>query len=342
MTNTKVSTLEILDEVNIRFHGLDPHTRRKLVQSLEYMIPGMQFSMAYKLGRFNGKKSLADIGGRSYVNMLSTLIPIVQDAGYSIVVDDKRPKLAFDFKTIDENTFSHIMWPSGHPLAGKPIVFRDHQVKAINAYLDTNNGVKLLPTGSGKTLITSGLALAVESYGKTLTIVPSRDLGTQTSVDFINVGLNPGLLMGEKDEVKFAQMNHHHVIATYQTLESVRKRYPDELAGFLIDVKAVIVDECFAPHTNILTPSGYKEIKDLSPGDKVINFSEKTKEFKEDEIVKIHVNLPKSDDVSMYSLRFDNGEIIEVTGNHEFLTSNRGWVRADELHYKDDIVDNKE
>ena len=40
----------------------------------------------------------------------------------------------------------------------------------------------------------------------------------------------------------------------------------------------------------------------------------------------------------MYRLQFDNGSIIEVTGNHKFLTKNRGWIRADMLDESDEII----
>ena len=39
----------------------------------------------------------------------------------------------------------------------------------------------------------------------------------------------------------------------------------------------------------------------------------------------------------MHRMEFDNDSIIEVTGNHKFLTK-FGWVRADELTENHEII----
>jgi intein/homing endonuclease len=56
-----------------------------------------------------------------------------------------------------------------------------------------------------------------------------------------------------------------------------------------------------------------------------------------DTVVKQHINLTNSSIEKMYKLEFDNGSIIEVTGNHKFLT-NQGWVRVDELTKNHEIL----
>ena len=76
----------------------------------------------------------------------------------------------------------------------------------------------------------------------------------------------------------------------------------------------------------------------MSPGDKIINFCEKTKQYKEDTVVKVHKNLTNSQSEKMFELTFDNNQTIMVTANHKFLT-NKGWVRADELSNDIEIID---
>jgi intein/homing endonuclease len=98
-----------------------------------------------------------------------------------------------------------------------------------------------------------------------------------------------------------------------------------------------MVDECFTADSKVLTPSGYVAIKDIKAGDTVINYSEDTKEFKTDIVVKQHINLTNSSSEKMYNLEFDNGSKIQVTGNHKFLT-NDGWIRADRLTKNHEIV----
>jgi hypothetical protein len=111
------------------------------------------------------------------------------------------------------------------------------------------------------------------------------------------------------------------------------------IGEFLEGVVCVIVDECFAGDMRVLTPGGYVPIKDIVAGDKVVNYSEHTNEFKIDTVTKQHTNLAKSNSEKMYELEFDTGAVIRVTGNHKFLT-NLGWCRADSLTY-DHIIINK-
>jgi hypothetical protein len=147
------TTLRILDEVNIQFTGLSPECRRALIKELEYFVPGAQFSPAVKLGRWNGKKSYFDLAGRSYLNLLDRLLPIVQQYGYEIEIDDQRKStINFEFDEVVEDSYSHINWPKGHTIEGQPIMIKDHQVEAINAYLNNLAGISVLPTGSGKCL----------------------------------------------------------------------------------------------------------------------------------------------------------------------------------------------
>ena len=119
-------------------------------------------------------------------------------------------------------------------------------------------------------------------------------------------------------------------ISTWQSIYEEDDEYFKEFGR-------IITDECFHPDTRILTVEGWKEIKNINAGDKIINFNEDSKQYKIDNVVRVHKNLTKSSNEIFYELSFDNGKIIRVTGNHKFLTKNRGWVRADELLEDDDI-----
>jgi intein/homing endonuclease len=131
------------------------------------------------------------------------------------------------------------------------------------------------------------------------------------------------------------QLGKTHTICTWQSLNILDKKHKDgsavlSLAEFLDEVRTIIVDECFAGDTLITTPNGQVPIKDLKAGDKVINLCEKTKQYKEDTVVKVHKNLTHSQSEKMLEIEFDNGIKTKVTANHKFLTDN-GWVRADQL-----------
>ena len=143
--------LHILDEVNVKIDGLSVECRRALVKSLEFYVPGAKFLPAVRLGRWDGKMSFCTMGGSSYINLLDTLLPIVQQHGYEIEIEDHRaPAENFEFELVKEDSYSHIMWPKGHPIAGQPVMIKAHQAEVINLYLQNLSGISVAPTGSGK------------------------------------------------------------------------------------------------------------------------------------------------------------------------------------------------
>jgi len=247
------TTLQILDEVNIRFTDLDVVCRRKMVQALEFILPYARHTPAFKLGRWDGKMSFCDIGGRSYVNLLDKLLPIVQSYGYEVEIDDQRiPGENFEFDLVAEDSYSHICWPKGHPYAGDPILIKEHQLEVINSYLTNITGINIAPTGSGKTLITAILSHKVQPYGRSIVIVPTKDLVTQTEEDYINMGLDVGVFFGDRKEYLKT-----HTICTWQSLESLAKKSKEQeleidINAFFEGVVCVIVDEVHKAKADVL------------------------------------------------------------------------------------------
>lgn len=331
--------LEIKDEVNIRFVGLDTGTRRKLVDEVKYFLPHAYYTPAYKLGRWDGMLRYCDVGGRSYLNLLDRLLPIVIKEGYEVEVDDQRQSWDFQFDPVAATSYQHVVWPAKHPKAGEPIILRDYQVEAINNFLANPQCLQVIATGAGKTLITAVLSNRCEKYGRTVVIVPNKDLVVQTEKDYRNLGLDVGVLYGDKKEY-----DKTHTICTWQSLAVLDKKSKAadsdlNIHDFLKDVVCVIVDECFAPGTSVLTPNGYQPIETLGNGDLVINYDPENQTFKTDTVIKLHKNLTNSHSEKMYELVFDNGEQVRVTGNHRFMTTT-GWVRADELTENHIIISN--
>lgn len=328
----------IRDEVNVKFEGLDLDARRALVKKFEYEIPGAKYLPSVRLGRWNGKVSYFQLGGSTYINLLDEILPILEESGYDIELEDTRDySTVFEFNQITEDTFSNKTWPVGHPLVGQSIVLRDYQVEIVNNFLRNPQSIQEVATGAGKTLITAALSYCCESSGRTLVVVPNKSLVTQTESDYINLGLDVGVYFGDRKE-----HGHTHTICTWQSLNNLLKNTKNGEADITIDefiegVVCLMIDECFDGDSKVLTPSGYVAIKDIKPGDKVINYSETTKEFKIDTVVKQHKNLTNSMSEKMYEMEFDNESKIQVTGNHKFLTT-EGWVRADELTKNHEIV----
>lgn len=224
-----------------------------MVDSLKFVLPYARHTPAFKLGRWDGTMSFCDIGGRSYLNLLDRLLPIVQNHGYEIDIDDQRSAAHdIEFELVEEDSYSHIMWPPGHPIAGQPIMIKDHQIGVINSYLENLTGINIAPTGSGKTLITAILSHKVQEYGRSIVIVPTKDLVTQTEEDYINLGLEVGVFFGDRKEY-----GKTHTICTWQSLESLSKRSKEtdlevDISNFFNGVVCVIVDEVHKAKADVL------------------------------------------------------------------------------------------
>lgn len=172
----KRTVLELVDEVNCRFHNLDITTRRKLVNEVSFFLPYARHTPAFKMGRWDGKVHYCDIGARSYINLLDRLLPVVQDCGYDVELLDNRSTGQFTFEKVAANSYSHVVWPEGHVCEGEPIVLRDYQIDIVNQFLGNPQGVQCVSTGAGKTLVTAILSHKIEPYGRSIIIVPSKQL----------------------------------------------------------------------------------------------------------------------------------------------------------------------
>ena len=101
--------LKIKDEVNVKFEGLDVSTRRKISDKLKYFVPYAYHLPAYKLGRWDGHVRFCDIGGRTYLNLLDQILPIIENNGYKISIEDERRHFDFNFDQVTDEYFSHIV-----------------------------------------------------------------------------------------------------------------------------------------------------------------------------------------------------------------------------------------
>ena len=246
--------LIIKDEVNIKFDGLSVETRRKIVNKLKDELPYARHMPAYKLGRWDGTKTFFGIGGTGYLAHLDVILPIIEDSGYEIEVDDLRQHQQFTFQPITENYWADQgkTWPKGHPAAGQPIVLRDYQYDVVNKFLENPQSLQEVATGAGKTITTATLSQLCEPYGRTMVIVPNKSLVVQTEEDNRNLGLDGGVYFGDRKE-----LNRIHTICTWQSLNVLDKKSYDDaalsLAEFAEGVNAIIIDEVHQAKAEVLT-----------------------------------------------------------------------------------------
>ena len=251
MSNCK---LTIRDEVNIKLEGLAVETRRKIVNKLKFDLPYARHMPAYKLGRWDGTKTYFSIGGTGYLAHLDIILPIVENDGYEIDVEDLRQHQDITFTPVTENFWADQgkTWPQGHLEAGTPIVLRDYQFDVVNKFLENPQSLQEVATGAGKTITTATLSHLCEPYGRTMVIVPNKSLVVQTEEDYINLGLDVGVYFGDRKE-----LNRTHTICTWQSLNVLdKKSYDDDtlsLAEFCEGVNAVIIDEVHQAKAEVLT-----------------------------------------------------------------------------------------
>lgn len=240
----KKCKLVIKDEVNVKFENLDLDMRKLLSKKFKYQIPYARHLPAVRLGRWDGCVAFFQLGGSTYLNLLPEILPILDQKGWDIELEDQRQsRKDFQFEEVKEDTFSHISWPKGHPMAGQPIMLRDYQIDVINGFLGNPGCLQEVATGAGKTIMTAALSSRVEPYGRSIVIVPNKSLVTQTEVDYKNLGLDVGVYFGDRKE-----WNKTHTICTWQSLNSLFKKSRDgevelTIGDFIDGVVAIIVDE---------------------------------------------------------------------------------------------------
>lgn len=244
----------IKDEVNVKIEGLELSDRRALMKKFEYEKPGARYLPAVKLGRWNGKISYFSLAGSTYLNLLEDVITYLYDKHYDIeLIDQRQSHGELNFSPIEEDSFSHIVWPDKHPMAGQPIMLRDYQVRIVNNFLANPQSIQEVATGAGKTLMTAALSKSVEHLGRSLVIVPNKSLVVQTEADYINLGLDVGVYFGDRKD-----RGKTHTICTWQSLNNLFKNTADagedpEMDEFFFDgVVCVIVDEVHMAKADVL------------------------------------------------------------------------------------------
>jgi superfamily II DNA or RNA helicase len=243
--------LVIKDEVNVKFENLSLEHRKFLSNKFKFEIPYARHLPAVKLGRWDGKVSFFGLGGNTYLALVGQILPVLEDAGVYVELEDQRIPHNFEFKLIDQNYLSDIKWPSNHPSAGQSVVLRDYQVETINKFLENPQCIQEIATGAGKTIITAALCKLVENYGRTLTIVPNKSLVTQTEDDFLACNLDVGVYYGDRKE-----LGRQNTIATWQSLNVLEKKSrDDETTAFLEaieNINTIIVDEVHMAKADVL------------------------------------------------------------------------------------------
>jgi superfamily II DNA or RNA helicase len=225
--------IEVDDEVNVRLKGIDEHTLKKIIDKLTFSVKNARYMEKVRAKRWNGKISLLKQSGKTFRHLLDKILPDIINAGYQIHINDKRFNYNINVSEIGNDLFE------GYEYKRFKGTMEDHQVDAINKLTSYGNGIIVLATGGGKTIITAGLTQLYYSYGKVLIIVPRIDLVLETQSTIQAMGMTDcGVFFGEFHEP------NHVTVTTWQSLESTPELFAD--------VITVIVDECHSADAKVL------------------------------------------------------------------------------------------
>lgn len=194
------------------------------------------------------------------------------------------------------------------------LVLREHQSAVIDALRNGfREGHKSLllyaPTGFGKTEVAISLMKATsDNYKKASMVLDRIVLIDQTSLRLSKYNISHGVF--QANHWKY-DVRERLQVCSAQTLER-RDNFPKP--------DLLIIDECFTGDTLISTPMGDKKISLVRCGDTVYNSLGAG--------TVLGVKASPADE--LYKLEFEDGSIIECTGNHPFFTD-VGWVKAREM-----------
>jgi superfamily II DNA or RNA helicase len=202
---TKKCYIRVKDEVYCTLSGLQPSDIEFLWEKYGIFVEGYFHMPQYKLGRWDGKIRFFEKTGKTYIRLLDEILPFLEKWGYEIELKDER---------IPIKTFPEFIKHDNFIKYG--IELRPYQVESINVALSESNGFIIVGTGGGKSLICAGICDAYGKVGyKTITIVPSSDLVSQTADWYKLCGMDVGEYSGVNKE-----LNKQHVVGTWQAIQN--------------------------------------------------------------------------------------------------------------------------
>lgn len=336
------SKVILKDSTREEYHQLKLHLVRK--------VENFFFKKRHKLGVWDGSIDHFKNGIIRY-GLWKEIYRCCKDHGYKFDIDKSQFPFDLTIKTEDITKFcdeyykDYRITPTETNKEGLFTPY-DHQINAVFNMLKYKYGLIEVATAGGKSLIFATFLFYILKYinpdAKTLLIVPSMSLVTQFYDDILDYNLgynkeqtNPFVLnieeiFSDKPRKVRDGMSPNIFIGTYQSLVN----YPDE---FFKQFNVVVTDECLHPETYIELGNGdQKMIKNIVIGDEVWTFNEVTKEKEIKEVEFVYNNLSKNQD--MYEIELENGQTINITGNHKVLLKNGEWKRVDCLDIDDDII----
>jgi superfamily II DNA or RNA helicase len=219
--------LTVKDEVWCFITGLVPHDLEFLWNKFAIFKDGYFFMPSYKLGRWDGKIRFFEKTGKTYYRLLDKILPYIEGWGYEIELTDNRkpivnPVCTGSITRYDEGIELALeadgcgdVIPNAFIAPEKRFNLRPYQLQAVKLAVEAGSGFIIAGTGAGKTSITAALSYLYSQAGyRTITIVPSGDLVTQTADWYRMLGMDVGIYSGSEKNI-----DCDNVVATWQALQ---------------------------------------------------------------------------------------------------------------------------
>lgn len=231
----KACNITVRDEVYCTVTGLEPADHAYLDKKYALMVEGAFYMPLYKLGRWDGRVRFFDKAGKVYQRLLPEICMIIENWGYDINLNDHRLPVNPIVGRVDKDWFLR-----KRPEMKLKVELRPYQVDAVNACLDNQSGFVEAATGSGKTWMVAALTdiLATNDI-RTIVIVPSDDLVTQTAATLRLGLLDVGIYSGSTKDIY-----HTVVVGTWQALQNN--------PGLMNEFQCLIVDEAHGAKAKVV------------------------------------------------------------------------------------------
>ena len=247
-----------LNEVYAKI-GCEKHLAKEISEYFTFMVPGHQFTPAFRNRIWDGKVRLFHLqNSQLYLGLLPYLQIFCDERGYELV---NEVSVVDDFPVYHAKKFIEELQLQAH---GNDIQATDYQIEAFVHGMRNRRQLLVSPTASGKSLIIYLFVRQLLKYQnlRGLIIVPTTSLVEQLYSDFAdyssknnwNVEENVHRVYQGRDK----QSNKNVVISTWQSLYQLPKEYFEQYDFIIGDEAHLFKAQSLTTIMTSLTKAKYR------------------------------------------------------------------------------------
>lgn len=324
------------DFLNYSIDGLTDLQLRKIQNATGISVKGAFMQAAFKAGIWDGKSSFINDDGVGLVRNLPDVLDALENIRDidldSVDFEDLRELKQLELPEIDSEWLKDEV---GYSLY-------DYQEKAINSVLrlthdmSCEGGIIKLATNSGKSVTALGISKAFDGHLKTLVIVPSTNLVTQTFRDYQKADIASAMIlskMSEKQRVETVR-KFDHIIVTSSLFLNIHEHFKEEEWVLIYDEVHLFGDKMILAIRESLAHCQYRVgLTATMPAEK--------KDFYKDALIRHHfgddlVSVTQSELINRGISSNINIDCITVSTPIDVMShTEKGWDWDKEVFYYD-------